>query len=192
MRKLSIRELSKKIINIGFITFLLLCFYLILSSKVSGIAPQVGGFQFISVLTGSMQPTIKPGSLIMIKEINDPSNLKVDDIITYQSPRLNNTLITHRIMEIKKVNTNIYYATKGDSNSTTDARRITTDDILGKYQRISIPYVGYLLEFTKTKLGFVIFFLIPIFLLLIPYLRYFWIPFTLKRSTSGGGLNENH
>lgn len=193
MSSISIINLAKKIINVLFLTFLLISIYFIFSSKVFGTTPQMAGFQFVTILTGSMEPSINPGSLIVIKKINDPANLKLNDVITFQSPRFKNVLITHRIVEIKKLNAEIYYSTKGDSNSTTDAKRITGDDILGEYQDISIPYLGYLLEFTKTKWGFFIFFLIPVFLLLIPNLRYLQSLYTRKRLLGTGGvIHENH
>lgn len=179
------------IIKFVLIIFLLLSCYIIMSSKITGTTQQLGGFQFVTVITGSMKPEIQPGSLILIKKINDPANLKINDIITFQSPRNRNLLITHRIVDIKKTDSNLHFITKGDANSASDAREIDANHILGKYQKNTIPYIGFLLEFTKTKMGYVIFFVIPLFLLLFSSVGRFWTPTFQKNSISGGGMNEN-
>ena len=63
------------------------------------------------VLTGSMEPTIKSGEMIIIKEQTD---YNVDDIVTYKEDR--NFFVTHRI--INKYENK--YETKGDNNNLID------------------------------------------------------------------------
>jgi signal peptidase I len=45
--------------------------------------PSILGIQMLSVQTDSMYPTLKPGDLIFSTTVKDPSDLKVDDVITY-------------------------------------------------------------------------------------------------------------
>jgi signal peptidase I len=184
--KMPIKKWSIKIVNILFITFLLLCFYFIASSKLTGTIPQIGGYQVVSVLTGSMNPTIQSGSLILVKKVNAPQTIQVNDIITFQSSMNPDQLITHRIVEIEKANGELYLSTKGDSNRTADARSISVNEVFGKYQNFHIPYVGYILQFTQTKTGFILFFLIPALLLVLSSLDSFRYARIHKRTVSGG------
>ena len=85
-------------------------------------------YKFYDVLTGSMSPTIKSDSLIVVKKIDD-TEVKKGDIITFKS-RTTNNLTTHRVMDIindKKTK----FQTKGDAN-----------DVLDPH----IPYVGKLMR----------------------------------------------
>ncbi|WP_458413558.1 signal peptidase I [Schinkia sp. CFF1] len=169
-------------LKIIFLTILLLCCYIIISSKLTGTTSQIGGFQFISVLTGSMYPEINPGSLILVKKVNAPELLRVNDVITFQSPRNENQLITHRIVEVKNVDSNIFFTTKGDANLTPDIDEVADTNVFGKYQNIVIPYGGYILQLTKTKIGFLLFFLIPVFVLIISSFTNIWAPFIQRDS----------
>lgn len=81
----------------------------------------VFGYSFFIVKTGSMEPEIIAGELIIVKKQDD---YKKDEIITYKE---NDIYVTHRIVE-KKENS---YVTKGDANNENDFE-ITNNDILGK------------------------------------------------------------
>jgi len=192
MGKFNINKAFTKLIKFLFFIFLLLCCYIILSSKFVGTTSNIGGFQLISVLTASMYPEIKPGSLILVKKINDPETLKVNDVITFQSPRDKKNLITHRILEVKIKGTEIYFITKGDANITADAGELAADNVFAKYQNITIPYGGYILQLAKTKIGLIVFFIIPVFFLFISKIGNLCFPFINRKTMSfGGGSNEN-
>ena len=94
------------------------------------------------VLTGSMEPKIKPGDMILIDKINNEkeiSKLKEGDVITF---RRDDITITHRIIEkITDESGNITFRTKGDNNSSEDTRIVNASEVLGKYIYV-IPKVG--------------------------------------------------
>lgn len=102
--------------------------------------PSVLGFKTFTVISGSMEPKIHIGDIIIVKK----DTLKKDDIITY---RKNNEIITHRIVEIIEENNQKKYITKGDNNETEDEEYVFTNEIEGKV-------IG-----TIRKLGFIIIFL---------------------------------
>lgn len=104
---------------------------------------KVFGYGFLVVISGSMEPEIKKGELIVIK---DNSKYLIGDIITYKE---NDLLVTHRIVEIPKEN---FYITKGDSNNTEDLE-ISKDKIIGK------------VIFHSSKLGNFIVYYLHIFLI---------------------------
>lgn len=112
-------------------------------------------FSLYSVETGSMEPTIKPGDLIFIREEKIYST---GDIISFTDERGGGvTTITHRIVEINQDGT---YVTKGDANSGSDADFVKEENIVGKYF-LRIPLIGYLINFVKTPIGFLILIAIP-------------------------------
>lgn len=91
------------------------------------------------VLTGSMEPTIKSGEMIIIKEQTD---YNVDDIVTYKEDR--NFFVTHRI--INKYENK--YETKGDNNNLVD-ELIDKDQIEGKviyHSKVCGFFILYLLK----------------------------------------------
>ena len=91
------------------------------------------------VLTGSMEPTIKSGEMIIIKEQTD---YNVDDIVTYKEDR--NLFVTHRI--INKYENK--YETKGDNNNLVD-EPIDKDQIEGKviyHSKVCGFFILYLLK----------------------------------------------
>ena len=91
------------------------------------------------VLTGSMEPTIKSGEMIIIKEQTD---YNVDDIVTYKEDR--NFFVTHRI--INKYENK--YETKGDNNNLID-ETIDKDQIEGKviyHSKVCGFFILYLLK----------------------------------------------
>lgn len=88
------------------------------------------GYTAFEVATGSMQPSINIGDVVIVK-IND--TYSIDDIIVFKE---DNSFITHRVIDIKE-NTVI---TKGDSNNATD-KEISKEDVLGKVIKI-VPNVS--------------------------------------------------
>ena len=116
-----------------------------------------GELQFKTVLSGSMSPAINAGDVVLISKTN-PEEIKEGDIITFREGK---TFITHRVIEI----VNNSFRTKGDANEDPDMKIIKTEQIVGKVIFV-IPFLGYLGYFVRTPLGFLIFILIPGFLLI--------------------------
>ncbi|WP_302052444.1 signal peptidase I [Clostridium baratii] len=101
-------------------------------------------YKFYDVLTGSMSPTINPGSLIIVKEIDD-SEVKEGDIITFKGTSTSN-LTTHRVVELIEKNNNIKFQTKGDANDVLDPMLIDGNLLVGKVI-LDIPYMGKVMSF---------------------------------------------
>jgi signal peptidase len=119
-----------------------------------------GSLRFLIVLSGSMEPSIRPGDVVVSVQ-DDPSNLNVGDIISFQKVETSKkTLITHRIVNITDENGTRYYQTKGDANDHADQLLTPQQNVVGKVV-ITIPYLGYLPHFVKTPLGFILIIVIP-------------------------------
>jgi signal peptidase I len=141
---------------------LLVCMVLmVISSKMSGGTPKVFGHELMTVLSGSMEPGIKTGSIISVTPVSDPGKFKKGDVITFKASDAPDKLITHRIIDVQKVNSSVQYITKGDNNDAKDPTPVPATNVVAQYDNFTIPYVGYLLSFVKSKMGAVLMLIVP-------------------------------
>lgn len=103
------------------VLFVILIFFILLNI-LSMNNKSLFGFRIYRVISGSMQPALQIGDVIIIKKAN---NYAEKDIITYDNGL---TTITHRIKSINGDE----IITEGDANDAPD-KPITKDKILGKY-----------------------------------------------------------
>lgn len=108
------------------------------------------------VSTGSMAPKIPPGSLIVVKKGEQSS---VGQIITYKHK--GNTLVTHRIIRVEKINAEPIFYTKGDANDYEDLVPLDCGDVLGKVV-FTFPYFGYVTSILISPIFLLFFFYVPI------------------------------
>jgi signal peptidase len=141
-----------KIFKILYYVFLALIAAIAILLIVS-VIPVPGNIKFMVVLSGSMEPQIKTGSVVMTKPA---SNYNVGDIITFGPYSKTKAPTTHRITEVK----GDVYITKGDANNAPDARQISQKDIIGKVM-FDVPYLGYVVSFVRKPLGFLLILIIP-------------------------------
>jgi signal peptidase I len=140
----------------------LLCMVvMVVSAKLSGGTPRVFGHEFLTVLSGSMEPGIKTGSIISVTPINYPIKFKKGDVITFKATDAPNKLITHRIIDVQTIDSSVQYVTKGDNNDAKDTSPVLASNVVAKYDNFTIPYVGYLLSFVKSKMGAVLMLIVP-------------------------------
>lgn len=146
-------RMKKIVYNIA-LGFLLIAFVLLILPFI----PFLGnGFKELTVLSGSMEPAIKTGSVIFIRAQAD---YKIGDIITFALGDVK-TSTTHRIKEMQ-VNSGVpYYITKGDANNGPDQELVPRDKVMGKVL-FSVPFLGYAVEFIKKPIGFLAVILIPV------------------------------
>jgi signal peptidase len=97
---------------------------------------------FLVVASGSMEPTLKVGDVIIIRGVN-PEDLKVGDIIVFNPPQpyYNGVPWVHRIISIQKIGNEIYFKTRGDANAYPDPFTLTKSNIVGVMIG-RIPYLG--------------------------------------------------
>ncbi|MCK9401661.1 MAG: signal peptidase I [Bacteroidales bacterium] len=121
------------------------------------IFPITGNIKIMSVLSGSMEPSIHTGSIVVVKP---SSEYKVGDVITFGRISKTQTPTTHRIHEMKVVGGETIYITKGDANNAPDTKEITGKDIVGKVL-FTAPYVGYAVNTAKKPFGFMLIIIVP-------------------------------
>jgi signal peptidase len=138
---------------------LLLLTFATLQSRLSGKPPQLAGYQMYIVLGGSISPTFEMGSLALLKPV-EVTDIQVGDIITYSSPSDAASLTTHRVMEIHEDNGLFHFITRGDANEVNDPSPVAGANVLGKVI-FTIPYLGYLLHFGRSKVGLLMLVVLP-------------------------------
>ncbi|WP_310831121.1 signal peptidase I SipW [Paenibacillus pedocola] len=168
----------KKIVSTALTLLMSLVFLLVVVavviSKASGGEPAFFGYQIKTVLSGSMEPGIHTGSIVAIKPGGDMTRFQKGDVITFMNPE--NILITHRVIDAT-VNTatgEATYTTKGDNNDAADSAAVSSTNVVGQYTGVTVPYVGYAMNFAVSKAGSVMLMIIPGLLLLLYALYTSW------------------
>lgn len=106
------------------------------------VIPKVTGSIPMTVLTSSMEPSLPPGTLIIVKPI-DPADIVIGDAITYQITSGEHAVITHRVIAIEtSTDGSRTFILKGDNNSDADPDPILPLQVQGKVW-YSVPYLGW-------------------------------------------------
>lgn len=132
---------------------------LVVSARASGGEPQLFGYQLRTVLSGSMAPEFKTGSIILVEQLDEAKNLKKGDVITFKQD--SNHLVTHRIIEVVKQGKAVQYRTKGDNNEAPDMNLVLPNNVVAQYTGFTIPLIGYLLSYAGSPMGVAILLIVP-------------------------------
>ena len=163
-----------------FLTFFLiictaLCLVLVGKSAFSGNV-SLFGCRIFYVITGSMEPTIHAGAIVLTRA-EDTSKYQVGDIITFKSKTsaIYGQPNTHRIVDIHTDGTQLFFVTKGDANPVNDDFSVPASDVYGKviWNSGKIEWLGYILSFLMTPVGFLLVILIPILAITVSQLKVF-------------------
>lgn len=153
-------EKLTKLGKYGYYTFLAALAAVALIIIIS-VFPVPGMYQFRVVKSGSMEPAIKTGSVVLIKSA---LSYKSGDVITFggnfKDAKGRKVPTTHRIIEMRVEKGSPIYITKGDANEERDTREVPQNQVIGKIY-LTIPYFGYALETAKEPLGFLALIIIP-------------------------------
>ncbi|MGN1129705.1 MAG: signal peptidase I [Candidatus Flemingiibacterium sp.] len=127
------------------------------------------GLQVYTVLSGSMEPEYKTGSLIYVKKV-DPEDIEVGQVITFMLDA--DTVATHRVIEIIPDETDpevIRFRTKGDANDAPDGGAVHCKNVIGT-PVLCIPYLGYAANYIQNPPGMYIAIAIGAVLMLLVFL----------------------
>lgn len=163
--------MAKKIFNI-FTTVLLVILVLIVIfvfiSRIQGESPSIFGYHIFRVSSDSMEPTLKVGEIILVKN-TPPDQIHNNDIITYRGTQgeLAGKMITHRVIEEPHQEGGKYiFQTMGDKQGALRDPIVEESQIEGKYIT-SISYLDKLYTFFLSPAGLISF--IALILILFGY-----------------------
>lgn len=105
------------------------------------VVPRLTGSTAYTVLTGSMRPSLPPGTLIVVKPIA-PEDIRIGDVLTYQLESGEPEVITHRVVSMGATTDGEHRLTlRGDANNTDD-EPVIAQQVRGSLW-YSVPYLGY-------------------------------------------------
>ncbi len=136
-----------------FITLLVGVALLFLAS----LLPIPGNVELKIVKSGSMEPAIMTGGIVLIKSSD---TYVVGDIITFGEDSRGEIPTTHRIISVRESGTQTFYTTQGDANEDPDPQETPGREVIGKVL-FTMPYAGFVLDFARKPLGFVLLIGIP-------------------------------
>ncbi len=160
----TIKKVVSSTISFVLIAALVLLTFTVISVKASGGEPEVFGHQVKTVLSGSMEPEFKTGSIIAVKPGGDMERFQEGDVITFMEEDI---LITHRVVDVVQSGDNVMYETKGDNNNAADRDLVLSENVVAEYAGFTIPYVGYVASFAQSQTGGALMLIIPGVLLII-------------------------
>ncbi len=108
--------------------------------------PRIMGYSTYNVVSGSMEPEIPVGSLILVKPV-DCLELKENDVIAFYRE---DVVVCHRVLENNTFEGKL--STKGDANDTEDFGILTYADVIGIVEN-HYPVLGSIGAYVSTTSG---------------------------------------
>ncbi|MFA5007532.1 MAG: signal peptidase I [Candidatus Izemoplasmatales bacterium] len=115
--------------------------------------PSLFGYSVLYIKSGSMEPSIMTGDIIVVAR-TDPDDLEVGDVITFETTievggNAVLTTVTHRIVTAAGEGDGRTFSTRGDANNAADDWTVTADQIVGRYLRRSV-FLGNVYRFVTS------------------------------------------
>jgi len=115
------------------------------------------------VRSGSMEPSIKTGSLVVYGRA---SQYRIGDVIAFPNPKGTENIVTiHRVIEKNEAEEDTTsFVTRGDNNEAQDQDPVELEKVLGRVW-FAIPMIGYAISWVKVTPLFLAVILVPISIL---------------------------
>jgi len=147
--------------------FVVTCLFLIALLLIVSVFPITGNLKFLIVESGSMEPTIQTGAIVMVKPASD---YEIGDVVTFKKGE---ETVTHRLHDMEVVEGQTYFVTKGDANNAPDSEGIHPQAVIGKVL-LDIPYLGYVVDFAKKPVGCLAVLVLPALVIIGDEIRKIW------------------
>lgn len=139
----------------------------------------VGADESYVVLSGSMEPAISAGDVVLVQR-TDPRSIAVGDVVTFAVDG-DRVPVTHRVVAVTRGITERTFVTKGDANEEADPRPVLASAVLGRVVLV-VPYLGFVVTAVDTPVGFALLVVLPIGLLIVSEA---WAAFGPSRDAPG-------
>lgn len=162
------RKIGSALSALAYVTTVLLCIFVVMQVYTQGYV-NIAGFSVFRVVTGSMEPSIPVGSLLLSQEV-PISQIQERDVVCFVSREeaTRGKVITHRVVAIHKADNGIIVLeTKGDANLVADGYFVTSENLVGRvswHTKEGNIMAGFM-SFLSSQMGFLICVLFPILLI---------------------------
>jgi len=85
-----------------------------------------GADEGLVVLSGSMEPAIEPGDIVLVEDV-PIEEIEPGDVVTFQSHPGSETTYTHRVVDVTTDKRGTVLTTKGDANEQLDPMQTDAD-----------------------------------------------------------------
>jgi signal peptidase I len=148
-------------------------------------APLAVGFKSFTVLSGSMEPVISTGDVIVVKRIS-ASDARIGDVVSFRLPEDPNRILSHRVTRIRAAGGSVAFVTQGDANTGVERWEVPTNGTIGRVE-FHVPKLGYITNRVGSPFGKLAFLVLPAVLLAASELYKIWRP---RSGTSGDAARE--
>ena len=124
------------------------------------IGPRIMGWDVVTVLSGSMDPTYPIDSVLAIESV-DPAKIEEGDVIAFK-PEDDRPMVTHRVIAVEKTPIGPRFTTKGDANEDPDRTPVAAKAVHGRVV-FGVPLLGKLIRAAHNPLGFLLLLVLPAF-----------------------------
>ncbi|WIB76680.1 signal peptidase I [Curtobacterium sp. MCPF17_002] len=105
------------------------------------VVPKATGSTPLTVLTQSMDPTLPPGTLLVVRPTR-VQDIRIGDVVTYQIESGQPAVISHRVVSVASSSDGTRtFVLKGDNNALADSSPVTAAQIRGVVW-YSLPDIG--------------------------------------------------
>ena len=101
------------------------------------LAPRLVGFQGHVIVSGSMEPRLSPGDVVLTRPVL-PQDLQPGQVLLFPDPEGADRLVLHRLVSFDERGDLI---TRGDANQSNDSTHVPASSVIGEAQ-LRVPHVG--------------------------------------------------
>ncbi len=145
--------------------FLIAVVIVMFDARISGESPNIFGFHIFRVSSGSMEPELMIGDVILVKEV-DPSKIEKGDTVTYLGDEgdFSDKFITHKVIETEYINGEYVFTTQGVSEYSLEPDPAWDESQLIGVLVCKVPFIDWLYSFFLKPYGLMTFVLVIIVL----------------------------
>lgn len=146
----------KNVICWCMIAILVISLVIAMSTKINGSTPTIFGYSIMRVSSGSMEPELMVGDVILDKMVKNTDTIEVGDVITFQGSGVyDGMLITHKVIKAPYNDNGVMMLqTRGIANDMDD-EPIRRDSVIG-IMVCKIPYLDTLYNVFLSPWGLII------------------------------------
>lgn len=109
------------------------------------VAAHAAGLSVYIVTSGSMEPSVPMGALVLVAP-EPAGDVGVGDVITFVLP---DRVVTHRVVAIEPSDSGPVFVTRGDANPAPDPARLEVRGVVG-VPRLVVPDLGFVVAYAQS------------------------------------------